>query len=460
MYIIGIYLINIINNSSGNNSFSLKNFFGNDTKTFIKKYLFPYERISSLEKRIERQVNEISQLKLLIEETYFTVDKELEFKDKLLDIKSVDTKKIDLDENLSLIKYRFLGGFYAGIKNQFPGSGYIDFHNDDLIILSARGIIGYQYEMDDNIVFKQISNNLDEFINIKHFKLDSKFSLKDLHIFNDEVYVSYTEEKEENCWNTSILFAEFNSENMKFEKFFSSDDCNNSISNKDNEFSSGQSGGRILHYNQNNIILTVGDYRTRYRVQSKDYINGKLLRINKKSKEYEILSMGHRNPQGLLYDKEENFLLQTEHGPQHGDEINIIYLDEDAVEIPNYGWPVVSYGEHYGGRSEKNKIKYEKYPLLKPHADHGFIEPLKYFYPGVAVSEIVKIGKKTYVASSLKSKSIFIFNLDETNSINRFQTIEIYERVRDLKFLEEKLYLFLENTASLGVIDLKGHEFN
>ena len=56
MYIIGIYLINIINNSSSNNSFSLKNC--NDTKTFIK-VLIPYERISSLEK-IERQVNDFT----------------------------------------------------------------------------------------------------------------------------------------------------------------------------------------------------------------------------------------------------------------------------------------------------------------------------------------------------------------------------------------------------------------
>ena len=461
-FIIGLYFIN-----SSSKSFSFKNLFGNDTKAFIKRYIFPQKLIEAQNNKIKRQANEITQLKFLLGidkketlETYLSVDDELKFKNLLLDIKSVDTKKINLNKNLILTKYRFLSGFYSGIKNRFPGSGYIDFHNSNLVILSARGIIGYQSKISDDLVFTQIPNNLNQFINIKHIRIDSKFSFKDLHIHNNEVYVSYTEEKEKNCWNTSILFASFNKTNLEFEKFFSSEDCNNSISNKDGEFSSGQSGGRIIHYDKDNIILSIGDYRQRYRVQLKNFINGKVIKINKKNKNYEILSMGHRNPQGLLYDEDEKFLLQTEHGPKHGDEINIIKLNTNIQEIPNYGWPIVSYGEHYGGRSEKNKIKYEKYPLLKPHADHGFIEPLKYFYPGVAISEIVKIGKRTYIASSLKKKSIFIFNLDKSNKIKKFQTVEIFERVRDLKFLNKKLYLFMENTASLGIIDFANFNLN
>ncbi len=34
--------------------------------------------------------------------------------------------------------------------------------------------------------------------------------------------------------------------------------------------------------------------------------------------------MGHRNPQGLYVNKENNFILETEHGPKGGDEINLI----------------------------------------------------------------------------------------------------------------------------------------
>ena len=48
--------------------------------------------------------------------------------------------------------------------------------------------------------------------------------------------------------------------------------------------------------------------------------------------------MGHRNPQGLLFDKQNNIILSSEHGPTGGDEINII------TENSNYGWPIASYG--------------------------------------------------------------------------------------------------------------------
>ena len=48
----------------------------------------------------------------------------------------------------------------------------------------------------------------------------------------------------------------------------------------------------------------------------------KLNRFNKKNIDYEVISMGHRNPQGLFYNEDKNFLLEAEHGPQGGDEIN------------------------------------------------------------------------------------------------------------------------------------------
>ena len=50
--------------------------------------------------------------------------------------------------------------------------------------------------------------------------------------------------------------------------------------------------------------------------------------------------MGHRNPQGLYIDKDKN-IFSTEHGPRHGDEINLIF------ENKNYGWPKASFGTDY-----------------------------------------------------------------------------------------------------------------
>jgi glucose/arabinose dehydrogenase len=56
----------------------------------------------------------------------------------------------------------------------------------------------------------------------------------------------------------------------------------------------------------------------------------------------EIWSYGHRNPQGLAIHPETGDIWVTEHGPQGGDELNLI--------LPglNYGWPVIGYGVNYG----------------------------------------------------------------------------------------------------------------
>jgi len=56
----------------------------------------------------------------------------------------------------------------------------------------------------------------------------------------------------------------------------------------------------------------------------------------------EIWSYGHRNPQGLTIDPVTGNLWVDEHGPQGGDELNLIQPGR------NYGWPVIGYGVNYG----------------------------------------------------------------------------------------------------------------
>jgi len=163
--------------------------------------------------------------------------------------------------------------------------------------------------------------------------------------------------------------------------------------------------------------------------------------------------MGHRNPQGLYFDKEKNFVLETEHGPYGGDEINLIEIKNyNENEIQNYGWPLASYGKHYNSTSKKNK---KKYPLPKSHKKNGFIEPLKYFVPSIGISELTKINNDKYVASSLKDQSLYFFEINNERKIKNMERIEVKERIRDLAFKNDKLYLFLEGSASVGIISIK-----
>jgi aldose sugar dehydrogenase len=55
-----------------------------------------------------------------------------------------------------------------------------------------------------------------------------------------------------------------------------------------------------------------------------------------------IWSYGHRNPQGAALHPTTGELWVSEHGPQGGDEINLVLAGK------NYGWPIISYGQEYG----------------------------------------------------------------------------------------------------------------
>lgn len=63
--------------------------------------------------------------------------------------------------------------------------------------------------------------------------------------------------------------------------------------------------------------------------------------VNRPGARPEIWSYGHRNPQGLAIHPETGDVWATEHGPQGGDELNLIQSGK------NYGWPVIGYGVNY-----------------------------------------------------------------------------------------------------------------
>jgi glucose/arabinose dehydrogenase len=63
--------------------------------------------------------------------------------------------------------------------------------------------------------------------------------------------------------------------------------------------------------------------------------------VNRAGAKPEIWSYGHRNVQGLAIHPETGDVWADEHGPQGGDELNLIQPGK------NYGWPVIGYGVNY-----------------------------------------------------------------------------------------------------------------
>lgn len=116
-------------------------------------------------------------------------------------------------------------------------------------------------------------------------------------------------------------------------------------------------GGRMAFLGDGTLVMTVGDgFDFREQAQKLSSGLGKIIRIRDdgaipadnpfvgtKGAQASIWSYGHRSQQGLTFDAGSGRLYEHEHGPQGGDEINII------TRGANYGWPVATRGIDYSG---------------------------------------------------------------------------------------------------------------
>ena len=154
-------------------------------------------------------------------------------------------------------------------------------------------------------------------------------------------------------------------------------------------------GCRIVEARDGTLFLTLGDRFSRKEdAQKLDNHLGKVVRVNKdgsvpKDNPFvgkagalpEIWSYGHRNSQGAALAPDGRFWM-TEHGPQGGDEINIPQAGR------NYGWPVITYGENYGGGKIGDGIT----------AKDGMEQPLHYWVPSIATSGMAFLTSDRYGA--------------------------------------------------------------
>lgn len=116
-------------------------------------------------------------------------------------------------------------------------------------------------------------------------------------------------------------------------------------------------GGRMAFLSDGSLALTTGDgFDYREQAQRLQSGLGKIMRmaddgrplagnpfVGKSGAQPHIWSYGHRNPQGIAVDPANGRLWAHEHGPQGGDELNLIQKGG------NYGWPVATKGLDYSG---------------------------------------------------------------------------------------------------------------
>ena len=333
---------------------------------------------------------------------------------------------------------------WAGEENSLRAH-YIEIVGDKVISISGKGkTIYFKKEniFKERLSQVEIKNNIKDILKKNSYKL---VGIRDLFIENNNVYISL-QHKDEKGYSVSIYKSDLSFEKLNFEIFFRTGEYWESY----NVFS----GGRIEKFKDNKILFSIGHSAVKHMPQDKNSLLGKIISIDKDSKKYELLSIGNRNPQGLFYVKRNNLVINTEHGPKGGDEINFNFRDKNYT--PNFGWDIAAYGTTY---DDKKLYK------LDSHSKYGFDEPFKYYNPSIGISEIVFLSKeqskdkKNYLyVSSLRAESIYIIEVDDKfEKILNEDKIFFGKRIRDIEYDEEnKLFFILfEHVPSFGVLEIK-----
>ncbi len=198
-------------------------------------------------------------------------------------------------------------------------------------------------------------------------------------------------------------------------------------------------GSRLVFARDGRLFVTLGDrYSRRDDAQRLDNHLGKIVRIEAdgripadnpfvaaKGAQPEIWSFGHRNVQGAALHPLTGALWVDEHGPQGGDEVNLVLAGR------NHGWPVVTYGAEYiTGRKIGEGV-------AKP----GMEPPLTHWVPSIAPSGMAFVTSERYpgwqgslFVGALKDEMLVRLQLDGTKVVAQERLLQgKLGRMRDVR---------------------------
>ena len=197
-------------------------------------------------------------------------------------------------------------------------------------------------------------------------------------------------------------------------------------------------GGRIAFLADGTLLLTLGEgFRYMDRAVQLDNHLGKVVRLNDDGSipsdnpfvdtpgaQPEIFTYGHRNPQGLVI-KPDGSILEHEHGPRGGDEINLLQAGA------NYGWPSITYGINYSGE------------IISPFSQQeGMQQSIVHYVPSIAPSgftlydgDLFPEWQGDLFVGGLMSTHVRRIDLDENGNFGKQEKLftELKARIRDVR---------------------------
>lgn len=226
--------------------------------------------------------------------------------------------------------------------------------------------------------------------------------------------------------------------------------------------SNGHFGSRLVFADNDTLFITLGDRQQDFDKaypQKLDNHIGKVVRINRdgsipEDNPYvgqegldEIWSWGHRNIQGATLHPKTGELWTNEHGPQGGDEINI------ARATLNYGWPVITYGEQYGGGKIGIGVRKE-----------GMEQPLYYWLPSIATAGMTFYTGDAFpgwqgslFVTSLRGQVLSRLDIDGERVMHEERLLgkEVGKRLRDVVEGPDGYLYLLTDEANGAILRIK-----
>jgi hypothetical protein len=346
--------------------------------------------------------------------------------------------------------YSLRATYYRGKVYRWQYGGGISLLDEGYILVTREGLI-YHFWWDDvdALNFRQLVHrvplNTEDFVAAAGDGVTQMwFRVADVHTqhLSDEVRVFVTHHHWRSAEKCSVLRVSVLSGTidallddgtaLPWRTVYETSPCLPiGVDNKGNPFAGNLVGGRMILHDENTLLVTIGDHgfdgleNTPAMPQDVDADYGKTMLIDIDTGAATIFTLGHRVPQGLYADPDSGAIWLTEHGPQGGDELNL--LEKGA----NYGWPDVTYGMAYG---------MDHWPLTEHPGEHtGYVQPFFAWVPSIGASSLTGVEKNTafprwrgdLLATSLRDQSIWRIRVRQSR-VAYAERIPFQTRIRDI----------------------------